>query len=273
MSTSYRFVDSNGHVLRELEEAELEGIKAVGLQVAKRHSCMIAKESGRPEPIGSGTFVRLGSRLFVATAKHLFEGFRADELIGIYWGEEDNRAGVSRRNIILDEKLDLAAISLSPDTKACGVSLGFRQPNHPQPEPDLFVVSGIPAEKCKIDPNSRTLVVGHFSMGLVILPTHLWPTNPEVPICPDIDLLLHYTCDLAIDGRGAPMRQINPRGLSGGGIWSVPVWSEGRVWSPASAALVAVQSSVESAKWRYLRATKIEHWVGLVVDKCTDESV
>jgi hypothetical protein len=264
-------MDSNDHVLRELDEAGFHAINAVGLQVAKRHSCMIAKEKGRPEPIGSGTFVRLGSCLFVATAKHLFEGLRADELIGIYWGEEDNRASVTHRNIILDEKLDLAAISLSPDTKACGVSLGLRQLNHPQAEPALFVVSGIPVEKCKIDPNLRTLVVGHFSLGLVSLPPQSWPTNSQLAISPDVDLLLNYTENLAIDGRGAPMRQIDPRGLSGGGIWSVPSLTES-IWSPDSARLIAIQSSVESGRWRYLRATRIGYWIQLA-DKRSDQSV
>jgi len=269
MSSSYRFTNSNGHVLRELDDAGREAINAVGLQVAKKHTCMIAKEADGPIPIGSGTFVQIGPRLLVATAKHLFENSTADELISIYWGEEDNRASVTRGNITLDDRLDLAAIPLSRDTGACGVSLGGHQPDQPQAEPSLFVVSGIPTEKCNRNPKSRTLVVGHMSLGCVSLPRELWPTNPAEPICPDVDLFLNYTQDLAIDGRGAGMPQINPQGLSGGGIWSVPALT-GAIWSPANATLIAVQRSVESYRWRYLRATRIDRWLRLLDEKLPD---
>jgi hypothetical protein len=265
MSSTYKFIDNNGNVLKELDQVGLQAFNAVGLQVAKKHTCMIAIEGDPPNPIGSGTFVEVGNQLFVATAKHLFENLQADKLIGIYWGEEDNRYGVTNSDIILDEKLDLAAIPIAPDIGACGVSLRCLQPNHPEAESDLFVLSGVPLEKCKIYPNSKPIVVGHFSHGLVSLPLESWPTNPELAISPDVDLFLNYTRDLATDGNVAPMRQIDPHGLSGGGVWSVPVLSQGSVWSPANATLVAVQSSVESDKWRYLRATRIEHWLRLAI--------
>ena len=82
------------------------------------------------------------------------------------------------------------------------MSLGVRQPDQPQAEPDIFVVSGIPAKMCELNPNSRTLTVGHMSLGCVSLSREHWPTNPEEAISPDADLFLHYTQDLAIDERG-----------------------------------------------------------------------
>lgn len=264
MGNAYKFADNNGDVLKELDQAGFEAINTVGLQVAKKHTCLIAKDADLPIPIGSGTFVNAGSQLFVATAKHLFENLQADQRIGVYWGEEDNRAEATCGNIILDEKLDLAAIPIAPNIGACGVSLRCHQPNRKEAESDLFVVSGTPTEKCKIDPNSKTIIVGHFSHGLVKLPRQSWPTNPELAISPDVDLFFNYTRDLAINVNGAPMRQIDPHGLSGGGIWSVPVSSEPGIWSPANARLIAVQRCVESYAWRYLRATKIEHWLRLV---------
>jgi hypothetical protein len=141
MSTLYRCIDDNGHILKELDKTGFEAIKAVGLRVAKKHTCMIAKESGGPDPMGSGTFVQRCSRLFVVTVKHLFEDLRSDDLIGIYWGEDDHRAGATCKNVILHDKLDLAAIPLPAGTEVCGVSLRYLQPNHQQSEPDLFVLS------------------------------------------------------------------------------------------------------------------------------------
>jgi hypothetical protein len=262
MVSIYKFIDNDGNILKELDQAGFQAINAVGWEVAKKHTCMIAREEDLPIPIGSGTFVDVGNQLFVATAKHLFENSQVDELVGIYWGEEDNRVGVTRGNIILDEKLDLAAIPLPPDTEAHGVSLGCLQLDHSEIESDLFVVSGIPSEKYKIDQRSKTIFVGHWSLGLVSLPIDSWPTNPELGVSSDVDLFFNYTKDLAIKGKGEQMRQINPYGLSGGGIWSVPV-ATSDIWSPEDAQLIAVQSSVESYEWRYLRATKIEHWLRL----------
>jgi hypothetical protein len=259
------FVDGDGDPLRELDEATLEAINAVGWQVAKKHTCMITKETERPEPIGSGTFVQVGDRLFVATARHLFRDFKTDDVIGMYWGEEDNRTGIIRSDAILDGELDLAAIPLPSDTRACGVLLRGQRATHQEDEQEVFVISGVPAEKCTVDLQSRQIVVGHYSCGLVALPRKRWPTSSEVPISPDVDLFLNYTRDFAADDHGNRTRQIAPYGLSGGGIWSVPARADG-IWSPTDARLVAIQSSVEADRWRYLRATRIERWVRLVAD-------
>jgi len=240
-----------------------QAINAVGGEVAKKHTCVIAKEDDLPIPIGSGTFAQVDNQLFVATAKHLFDDFRTDEFVAIYWGEQDNRAEVIRRDIIFHEELDLAAIPLPADTQACGASSRCLQPDHLEAEPDLFLVSGIPTEKCKLDPTSRTVAVGHCALGLVSLPLESWPTDPGLAISPDADLFFNYTKDLAINANGQRMRQIDPHGLSGGGIWSVPVVADG-IWSPTDARLVAVQRSVESYEWRYLRANRIECWLRLV---------
>jgi hypothetical protein len=131
-------------------------------------------------------------------------------------------------------------------------------------------VSGVPAEECKIDSVSQTLHVGHVSLGCVSLPAERWPTNPAEPIRPDVDLLLNYTRDFALDDHGVRMHQVNPHGMSGGGIWSVPRSTYG-IWSPANARLVAIQSAVEEAKWRYLRATSLDCWLRMIADRCPDK--
>lgn len=265
MMTPYVFVDSNGNKLRDVAESEFEAINAVGFHVAKKHTCLISKEGEHPRPIGSGTFVRMGAKLFVATARHLFEDFEVDDRVGIYWGEEDNRAGAAMESIIVDDNLDLAAIPLPPDTEACGGPLEYLEQDQRELEPELFVLSGIPAERCDIDLNSRTLRVGHFSLGCIKLPPHLWPRNPDDPIQTEVDLLLNYTRNFATDRLGDPMRQVAPFGMSGGGIWSVPKSKDG-IWSPENARLVAVQSTVEADQWRYLRCTRIKPWIQLLSD-------
>jgi hypothetical protein len=259
VKTTHVFIDCKGTELRRVSESEFEAINAVGYHVAKQHTCMISKEGTHPEPIGSGTFIRIDSNLFVATAKHLFEGFDRDDLVGIYWGKDDNRAGANIDSIIVDEAHDLAAIPLPSDTPASGWPLNPAN----ESDADLFVLSGIPAEKCDIDLNSKSLYVGHFSLGCIELPPNLWPTNPEKPIQSNVDLLLNYTRNYATDDLGDPMNPIAPFGMSGGGIWSVPKNTDS-VWAPEEARLIAIQSSVESSQWRYLRAIRIEPWLKML---------
>lgn len=270
MRTPYVFVDNNGTELRRVDESEFEAINAVGFHVAKQHTCMISKEGTHPEPIGSGTFVRIDSTLYVATAKHLFENFELNDLVGIYWGEEDNRVGTTVNSIIVDDNLDLAAIPLPPDTEACGGALKNLDKDNSEIESELFVLSGIPSEKCDIDLNSKSLHIGHFSLGCIELSPDLWPKNPEKPIRTDVDLFLNYTRHFATDHLGDPMHQVSPFGMSGGGIWSVPKGTDS-IWLPNNARLIAVQSSVESRHWRYLHCIRIESWTQLLQTVCQQQ--
>ena len=156
MESYYVFVDDKGTELKRVDESEFQAINAVGIHVAKQHTCMISKEGLHPDPIGSGTFVRIDNKLFVATAKHLFDEFNADDVIGVYWGQDDYRVGAALSSIIFDKNLDLAAIPLASETEACAQPI--KDPKHDQhgEDPDLFVISGIPSKKCDLD-HSRCL--------------------------------------------------------------------------------------------------------------------
>lgn len=264
MSVRLGFFDINGRLLRELDEAELSAIAAVGGQVAKQHTCMVAKDGGKPMLLGSGTLVQVGDRTFVATAKHLFKDIRDDELIALYWSEDDQRDGTYRKTITYDEKLDLAVVPMSAEIPPCGVSMENLDLDCPCGQNSLFVVSGVPGEKFSTDDAARTVIVGHWSAGLAGLPEKAWPRDIEGrPPSSEVDVLMNYTERFALDANGEPMRQVDPHGLSGGGIWSVPAQAQG-VWSSTEAKLVAVQWAVERDKWRFLYATRIKHWLRLL---------
>lgn len=263
------FFDGDGRLLRGLDEGEHYAITAVGGQVAKHHTCMIAKNGGKPSLLGSGTFVQAGGRIFVATAKHLFQDIQGDELIALYWGEDDQRARAYRKEIACDDVLDLAVIPTPDDMPPCGLPLGNLDLECPCTPNDLFVVSGVPGEEFSTDDDARTVIVGHWSLGLVGLPEEAWPSRIENLSSNEVDMLMNYTERFALDAEGEPMRQIAPFGLSGGGVWSVP-GQTGGVWSPTTAKLVSVQWGVETDKWRYLRAPRIKHWLRLLASAYPD---
>lgn len=269
MTIERGFFDISGRLLRKLDEAERLAISAVGGQVSKQHTCLVAKNGGKPMPLGSGTFVTVGSRTFVATAKHLFEDVQGDELIALYWGEDDQRAGAYRKVIACDEHLDLAVIPTPDDMPQCGVALEHLDLDCACTENDLFIVSGIPSEKFSTDEATKTVTIGHWSLGLVGLPENDWPSQIAEPMSHDVNMLMNYTERFALDASGEPMWQIDPHGLSGGGIWSVPGQTDGAS-SPTAPKLVSVQWAVERDKWKYIVATRIKHWLRLLASAYPD---
>jgi len=60
MTVRRGFFDCDGRLLREIDESERHAFSAVSGQVAKQHTCLVAKNGGKPEPLGSGTFVQVG---------------------------------------------------------------------------------------------------------------------------------------------------------------------------------------------------------------------
>jgi hypothetical protein len=60
-------------------------------------------------------------------------------------------------------------------------------------------------------------------------------------------------------------------GLSGAGVWCVPTCTTRSLWSPTQCRLAAIQGSWDKDR-RYLRATRIHHWVDLVTKDYPDLS-
>lgn len=263
MPEKHGFIDCDGRVLREMDEAELHAVSTIGGQIAKQHSCLIAKNGGKPKPLGSGTLVRAGRGVFVATAAHLFTNVDPDELIALYWGEDDQRAGAYKREIVCHEDLDLAVIPMPNNTPISGVTLDRLDLASPCTAEELFVVIGIPKKGFQADEETMTVSVEHWSLGLVGLPKASWPSKIDGAPLTDAYMLLNYTKRYATDHAGEPMCPIPPFGFSGGGIWTVPK-SAGLVRSLTEAKLVAVQSAVANDKWKCLIATRIRHWLLLL---------
>jgi len=158
-------------------------------------------------------------------------------------------AGAYKWAIACDDRPDLAVIPTPHDMPRCGVLLENLDVGGSDAEDSLFVVSGIPGERFSADHRTKTIVAAHWSLGVVALPQQAWPEYSEQPPSRAIDLLLNYTNRFALNDLGESMAQIDPHGLSGSGMWSVPSRCEG-VWSPTRAKLVAIQSAVEAGKWR-----------------------
>jgi hypothetical protein len=69
--------------------------------------------------------------------------------------------------------------------------------------------------------------------------------------------------ELVLDYSGAEWPLPIPKGMSGGGVWSVQTALAPLVWAPANSRLVGITKSwLESS--RHLLAVKVEHWLRLV---------
>ena len=72
----------------------------------------------------------------------------------------------------------------------------------------------------------------------------------------DLDLILEYGTD---DSEVLPI----PKGMSGGGIWSIPTDLNPPVWAPNKSKIVGIIRAWRERS-RHLIANRIEHWLDLV---------
>lgn len=232
---------------------------------------LISPSPGHLE-IGSGTCVRLGDHLLVATVAHNVEGLNRQEQIRIMprgalkentlpWIRAGSRMWVGRR------KLDIAWIELAPEA-ASAPRLRFFGLDHLghriRTDAQLGChVQGYPRATAEL-PDSSLAKVSVESDGLLTLslPESSWSQQSQT----DIDFVVEYPPhDGSLDHQPLPP----PPGLSGGGMWLVPRFEEGRVWSPEQALLLAItRSRIEARKELY--GTRIRLWLELVSDAFSD---
>lgn len=229
-----------------------------------------------PQPshleIGSGTCVRIGDRVLVATAAHNLQGLEHQDQIQIIpkGGSLEAPLRWTRKGIQFSKdgkKTDVAWIELapqassSPQLKCFGVDdLAHRM------APDDQVgchVQGYPSATVEVTQAPRQ----HISVesdGLLTLsiPKENWTDQSQT----EIDFVVEYPPhDGSLDHLDLPP----PPGLSGGGIWLAPRFEDERLWSPEQASLLAITRSWRKQQ-RELYGTRIRVWLQLVRDDFED---
>lgn len=232
-----------------------EANDALSDYISARTVALIISRDGVME-IGTGTCVHLGVRWLLATAGHnlwdnceieiiprdIHERFgisgrshppRVADGIDVGWIELD-QATVERARLVFLEQHDLEYGWRSTAGRA-------------------FFVQGYPAAEVEILQH-EPLVLDLLSMGVLVMSLDPGPDNTE--------LILEYPPASPEDtGLELP----HPRGISGGGVWIPPSFSESAIWAPSRTKLVAVVRAWERPRGRLL-SVPIERWLALVAE-------
>jgi len=86
-----------------------------------------------------------------------------------------------------------------------------------------------------------------------------WLTKPH----PGVDILIEYGQEELTNPDGSTFKQVNPQGMSGAPVLSIPPMEDGKLWSMEQAKLVGVQTGFHKGE-SLIRATRIEALPGLI---------
>jgi hypothetical protein len=238
------------------------------------------QKTGR-EFIGSGTLVRIGNRLLLATVAHTKPKDGTLALIkksGLM--VPDPIFCVIQRVVSTDNAIDVGVLELTEHAiimaglepigldrihdGGCGnTSIKSRLIGYP----GQWVVTAPPL------PNVRRFHA--LAYGCETIEPTRWgaiPFRKGINFDDKVHVVIHYTDDVVSQNNSLPVPPgtPNPKGMSGGGLWQRPEPTpDDAIWTPSDLCLIGIQSDwLERAG--YLRSIQVIHWVKLVAEHFSD---
>lgn len=254
----------------------------------KIENCLRHGEEWKKIPgISSGTAVKIGNHLFIATAKHVIED---DDDFSHYHLCAKNRREllysslskpirklncplVNNRDIdvgLLEYDLDKFSNEYD-DIRPIDISR-IRLP-HTDRTMRRHALLGYPSECLETGQNGQKVWTGCKSMIYGTVPKddsesgqYLGGNSSEANYDPSIHIILGLIQTAEI----APSKCIeSPVGMSGGGLWDYQVDDREKLWTPEESYLVGIQSAWDEEN-RLLKVIQIQHWLKLVYDNYED---
>jgi len=255
-------MESSHHLLAHLKQFSVTLLSTAGT------------ENQNGWEIFSGTLVRVGSRVLVATASHALD----DPNPGHYRvladrpSHKDNWVKLIRVGRTETGGPDVGFLEIDPQTltllpKKSPCPLTRLHVRRDTSENRLVSLVGAPFALADTVSSSQGKILAAQSM---FYSTYTVPfddvkiSEPQPPLDKNIDILLEYPAEAAETIRLDTHAQFplpHPHGMSGGAIWDQNF--EPQLWSPESAILVGIQCAWFEDS-RYLRAVQIVHWLRLL---------
>lgn len=210
--------------------------------------------AGEIRPIGTGTLLRVNSRLFVITAAHLFDDAALNQFY-LPTSAVNGKAAKIIGSIVRaknHDEIDIAVIEILDQHLADALRQGWQpvtlaQVGEPTDQ-GQFVLVGYPSERQQIRDTTYEYGVCTAFTSRIAIPSNANGASEE------IDLFFKYA-KTAIDEDGKPLSTPHLRGASGGSVWQYRDPSAAGIWSPEkSLTLVGVQASTMDGEW--FRATR-----------------
>ena len=245
---------------KEEWEAALPKLALAMTDLLRRYRTPIFIDHGdHGEPHGSGSFLKLGERMFVLTNEHVVRARRSGARLGIRFDGQDDLICLMGNHIELPWPWDLALIPVSDDAwtvrehTALAITVDQILPVHAAAPTEVFAVAGFAGERT------------HFWFGeMQFGATTSLAREVELADHPEIDQRFHFgmaylpgQATSVVGNLGLP----DPHGMSGSAVWNtrfVEARLSGQEWSvdlPAVAGVIFGWPSGQGA----IAATRAEH--------------
>jgi hypothetical protein len=250
------------------------------LERIKRRSAMVVLIDDLDMLIahGTGTCVRIAHRYLIATAGHHFVDQPELHHVGVttLTKRSDHHVvtlGHNHRGGGRTDAVDVAWIELEPGAAQAletdFVPLGGMDPSYRGVASDGLFVYGFPGKPLVSDGPDWKPEFDFKSIGYATCARDVTSVAAEYRPDAVFDVFADYPREVNVDApegwlKAAP----DPGGLSGAGLWRINMRKAG-IWTFDDVQLVAVQhEAVRSDRW--LRGTRIRHWLELVRDDFPD---
>lgn len=261
-------------------------LETLGVRDAPRAACLLHHEYIsdrsvalllRSDPdtleIGSGTCFKIGQRYLIATVAHNVSDFNLSQIEaiprGAYYSDKLVLTAKNHVQNLGESELDLAwieveASSFEHSPRLSAFSLYQTAPRYPDEGVTPCFLQGYPGGKVELIDSKASARPSVESDGLLTLSVP--PSARGVRHQDGIDFAVEYPPH---DGSVDHLPLAPPPGNSGGGIWLIPGFEDGKVWLPEDVKLLAI-----TRKWykpsKEVWGTRIDLWLKLIWEDFAD---
>ena len=225
--------------------------------------------------VGSGTLVQIGTHFFVATAAHNLTLYNDKCLfIGCTKERSYEQPPFKRRRPQPNEPepdIDVGYIEISPDHAKAINEKEFLPLKRIKPFVHSWkyrvFLNGFPSEYVPKDLAQKNI----FNLSAIgYLTETINPKDGSYDAKVESrDIFIDYDEIGVLVDKQSNFKMPQPYGISGGGLWALPMTSQGNLWSPQDTMLIGIERSWIETK-RIALCTQIQHWLKLIADDYSD---
>jgi hypothetical protein len=249
-------------------------VKALAPHTFKYSVAILIYKDNEDSSVGSGTLVKIGPKYFIATAAHNLSGIADDNLYIVFKKDITYEAvPFVKRNPSSREAesaFDIGYIEISPDIAKLINEKEFLPLERITPFinfwPTRVFLTGFPAQMVSLESarkNKFTLdAIGYLTETKII-------NELKCDYDESTDIFVDYELNSIFVEKQIDKKMPEPYGLSGGGLWALPITQEGALWTPDNTMLIGIEKSWISSL-QMVRCTQMQHWLRFVAEDYPD---
>jgi len=215
--------------------------------------------------VSSGTLIKIDSRFFIATAGHNLAGVPDNCLFYVHSKEMvyEQLPFIKRKPLANDSEpeLDVGYIEIPSDIANSINEKEFLPLNRIRPFiagwPTRVFLTGFPSAMAPID----LALKNKFILSAI---GYLTETNKLVQFHDKSqDIYVDYELTSVFVEKPNEKIMPEPYGLSGGGLWALPMHDSTELWIPSDTTLIGIERSWLKDS-NCVRCTQIQHWLKLI---------